>query len=770
MQHSTYSTNGKGASRMSSGGTLETLNRSVRRHWMIAAALPVLVIAGTAVALYFMPRIYEANAQLRIDQQKSNLAVLDALTSLSSGSAIETEMVVLRSRTMAESVTDSLALRATIVSPRGAQRSEYFERLAVSPTASAGEWTIRSGARAVSVTRADGPGEAQQFGRGETLRFAGIEAVPARAALEEGTEIRLEVAPHADAVRQFQRTLSVGRPNREADVVQIGYASTDSVMVRDVVNTVVRHFIRRRQQEQSTEAVNMVTFLNEQIDTLTFQLTNAEEALRDYSEQSGIVAMSAQAESYVSRLADLKAQRDIADAERRAIGSLIEPGGAASGSYRNIVGFHTILRSPSGAELLRTLNEAENVRAEMLIRYTPEAPEVVQQTERIEELEAQLRGIATTYLSGLNNTVSELDTQLAGYDTELRQIPEQEIRLARLRRHAELLEEIHTLLQTRVKEAEIAAAVHDASVRIVDPAIVPSRPARPRPKLSLAFATVLGLGLGIAGAVLRDHADRTVRTREELQHTLPGLPILSVIPRAHGARFGNDHVRTSVVDAESPSAEAYRQLRTNLSFARPGMPQQVLVMTSPTPGDGKSMTSMNLAATLAQQGSRCILIDADMRRGALNEVFEVPRDPGLSQLLIDQASFEDAVRSVELPERNARLDFMSGGVHPPNPAELLGSARFKALVEMCREKYDAVIIDAPPLNLVTDASVMGAAADGVIVVVRAGVTRGDALGFAIDQLEAVRAPLLGVILNDVNLRSEGYYGKYAGYYGREQRA
>jgi polysaccharide biosynthesis transport protein len=594
-----------------------------------------------------------------------------------------------------------------------------------------------------------------------------VEARLTRAALT-GPELRVSIAPHAETVRQFQRTLSVARPNREADVVRIGYTSPDSVVVRDVVNTVVRHFIRRRQLEQSTEAVNMVAFLNEQIDTLTFQLTTAEEALRDYSENSGIIAMTAQAESWVTRLADLKAQRDLADAERRALQSLVaQNGAAASGSYRNIVGFHTILRSPSGSELLRALNEAENQRALLLQRYTAENPEVQQMTERIGELEDQLRGIATTYLNGLSNTVTSLDELLAGYSDELRQIPEQEIRLARLRRQATVLEEIHTLLQTRVKEAEIAASVHDTSVRLVDPAVVPGRPVRPRPTLSLAFATLLGLGLGLAGAVLRDHADRTVRTREELQHTLPGLPILSVIPRSPRPSRTNGGTLVNVVEGESPSAEAYRQLRTNLSFARPDRPQQVLVLTSPTPGDGKSMTSVNLAATLAQQGARCLLIDADMRRGALNEALAAPRDPGLSQVLAKQTTFADAVRTLELPGVLASLDFLSGGVHPPNPAELLGSARLRELIEVCRTKYDNVIIDAPPLNLVTDASLIGTVSDGVLVVVRAGVTRGDALEFAMDQLEAVRAPVVGVVLNDVNLKSEGYYGRYAGYYGRQ---
>lgn len=749
-------------------GPLDVVIRALRRHWIFPVVIPVAVIAGTALALQFLPRVYEASAQLRIDQQRSNLAVLEALKSLSSGSQIETEMVVMRSRTLAESVVDSLSLRMRLISPRGAPRSRYFERLRVVRGAPSGEWVIRRIEAGHEVVPASMPGESQRFGKGETLRFGGIEAQLTGDGLE-AEEIRIAVDGHADAVRGFQRTLAVGRPIREADVVRIGYSSTDSVLVRDVVNGVVAHFIRRRQLEQSTEAVDMVAFLNQQIDTLTRQLTHAEEALKDFSEVTGIVAMTAQTESYVMRLADLKAQRDLADAERRALQGLVaqDPAAAGAGSFRNIVGFRTILTSPSGSELLRALNDAENVRVELLKRYTEEAPEVQMQTQRVEELEDQLRGIAGSYLSGLTNTVESLDGLLAGYATEMRQIPEQEIHLARLKRHASVLEEIHTLLQTRVKEAEIAASVHDASVRLVDPAIVPGRPVRPRPLLSLAFATLVGVGLGLAGAVLRDHLDRTVRTREELQLSVPDLPILSVIPRSRATRT-NGHARVNVVDTESPSAEAYRQLRTNLAFSRIDGPQRVIVMTSPTPGDGKSMTALNLAATLAQQGGRCILIDADMRRGTLNDVFGVPRDPGLSQILANHTTLDKAVRSIQLADVEATLDFVSGGVRPPNPAELLSSPRLGALIEQCRQRYDTVIIDAPPLNLVTDASLIGSVTDGLLVVVRAGVTRSEALDFALDQLEAVRAPVLGVVLNDVNIRAESYYGAYAAYYGHDR--
>jgi polysaccharide biosynthesis transport protein len=742
-------------------GTLETLVRAVRRNWMLPVLLPVVVIAAAAIALNYVPRVYQASAQLRIDQQRSNLAVLDALQSLSSGSQIETEMVVLRSRTLAETVIDSLALRATLLAPRGEPRSRYFERITVHRSASAGEWIIRPTERGTEVARAGGPGEPRQFGRGEVLRFDGLELQLTREG--QAAEIRLDVAPLTEAVRSFQRTLVVTRPSREADVVRITYEGADSVVVPEVVNTVVRHFIRRRQAEQSTEAVDMVRFLTEQIDTLSRQLVVAEAALQDFGERSGVVAMTAQAETQIGRLADMKAQRDLFDAERRSLQALVSNERGASRSLRDVVGFHTILKSPSGSELLRALNEAENVRAQMLQRYTPDNPDVQLQSQRIEELEDQLRGIAGSYLQGLNESVHALDDMLDEYSDELRRIPEQEITLARLKRQTTVLEDIHMLLQTRVKEAQIAAAVHDASVRLVDPAVVPGRPIRPRPMVSLAFATMLGIGMGLAGAVLRDHLDRTVRTRDELQARMPGLPILSVIPRAPATRQNGALV--NVVERESPSAEAYRQLRTNLAFSTPDQPQHVIVMTSPTPGDGKSMTSANLAATLAQQGVRCLLVDADMRRGSLHDAFGEPRDPGLSQILANQVTFDDAVRTVALSSGGS-LDLLPGGIHPPNPAELVGSKRLKTMLDTCRERYDLVILDAPPLNLVTDASIMATVADGVLVVVRAGVTRRDALEFAMDQLETVRAPLTGMVLNDVDLKAEGYYGSYEGYYGR----
>jgi capsular exopolysaccharide synthesis family protein len=183
-----------------------------------------------------------------------------------------------------------------------------------------------------------------------------------------------------------------------------------------------------------------------------------------------------------------------------------------------------------------------------------------------------------------------------------------------------------------------------------------------------------------------------------------------------------------------------------------------MVFTSPAPGDGKSTSSSNLAITLAQQGLRSILIDADMRRGAIHEAFDVPQKPGLSDYLGGQVSLEAIIHDVEL--EGARFDFVATGTIPPNPAELLASARMQALLEHLSGQYDAVIFDAPPLNVVTDAAILGSRADGVIVVVRAGITDRSALRYALKQLDSVRARVLGCVLNDVDARRDRAYGAY----------
>ncbi|HEX7050678.1 MAG TPA: polysaccharide biosynthesis tyrosine autokinase [Longimicrobiales bacterium] len=762
------------------------------RNRLLAFGVPALLVAATAAFLWFVAPVYDAVAWIRIDEQRSNLPVLDALKDLSSGSQIATEVQVLRRRPLAAAVVDSLDLQLSVAAPRGVLRSELFDDIETSRNAPEAEYRFRRGADGrFTVTRDDADTPLGTYAIGEVVRLDGVvlRLAPGAAAHEE---IRVVVQTFRAALKAFREALAVGRPDREADLVTVAYQGTDPELVRDVPNAMATFFIRQRRAVKRTDALGTIAFIEEQIDTLSGQLRAAEEELRRYRSQNNIVSFEFEAEAQMQRLADMQAERDLLDARRGALASLLAEVDSAFAAgdtlgqspYRRLIAFPSLLSNFAVSELFRSMNEVENERAELLNRRTPEDPEVQVLTGRIHDLERQLRSIAVTYLEGLANNVRSLNTNLARFEDELSLIPSREIDYLRRKREAEVLQEIYTMLQTRLQEAQIAASVDDSSVRVVEPAVLPLEPIKPRKMLSLGLAVVLGLVLGLGAAFARENMDTTVHTREDLQALLEEIPVLGSIPRIREA-VGNGGARRGVSagsgaaglgprlvagrDPRNPVSEAYRSLRTNITFSRIERAPRTMVLTSPTPGDGKSTSASNLAITLAQQSVQCLLVDADMRRGFLNDIFGVAREPGLSNVLLGRTSVEDAIQRIELGESGA-LDFLPTGTLPPNPAELLGSRQMQELLATLAERYEAVILDAPPLTLVTDAAVLGTYADGVVVVARAGVTDRGAIRYALDQLTAVRAPVLGAVLNDVDQRKERYYGSYsagshAEYYG-----
>jgi capsular exopolysaccharide synthesis family protein len=210
-------------------------------------------------------------------------------------------------------------------------------------------------------------------------------------------------------------------------------------------------------------------------------------------------------------------------------------------------------------------------------------------------------------------------------------------------------------------------------------------------------------------------------------------------------------------------AEAYAILQTNIAFSRPEEHIKVLALTSALPGEGKTTTAVNLALTLCQRGLSVCVIDADLRRPQLHEIFHIAREPGLSDVLRGLQTFEGSYRPVEIVEGHELAVLTAGSLSGSAPA-LIGSVRMRTLLGELRERFDLVILDTPPVNILTDAALVGVNTDGVVVVVRAGSTDAAALGYAMEQLNHVRAPALGIVLNDVDLhRYEGYDAAYRYY-------
>jgi tyrosine-protein kinase Etk/Wzc len=760
---------------------LRQLLNFVLRNRALVLGIPLVVLAATIVFVLRATPVYEASAWIRVDEQRSNLPVLDALSTLSSGDQIQTEMAVLRRRPLAEDVVDSLGLQLVVRSPRRVPRERLMTEVVVERHAPPQSLRLVRDEEGFRVAdRAAGP--AVYLAVGAVVALDGVRLRLLPGALEHD-DLELQVLPFHRAVERFRREVEVTRPDRDADLIRIRYPSRDSVLVQAVPNTMAQFFIRNRHDVRKTEARSTVDFLHDQIATLAGQLGTAEDAVRAFRERENIVSLEKEGEVVVGRFAELRGERDRLNAERQALAQMLGEATSraaalsdplAPSPYRDLIAFPTLFVNFSVSELFRSMAEVENQRAQLLNLRTPEDPDVQVLTSRIQELERQLQNIAVTYLEGLTQQVASFDQTLGEFRRELSQVPAREVQYARLYRQAEVLDEIYTFLQTRLKEAEIAAAVDDPTVRVVEPAVVPVDPIRPNRPLSLVLGLLLGLGLGAGAAFLRENMDSSVHTREDLQEAVQGVPVLGLIPRIQEAATNGrrqvpvyaakdvKHLSHRLIagrDPRSPISEAYRSLRTNIAFSSVDRPHRVLVFTSALPGDGKSTSAANLAVTLSQQGQRVLLVDADMRRGVLNEVLGETRVPGLSDVLGRDVEPAAAIRTIDLGESGV-LSFLPSGTLPPNPAELIGSDRTARLLDRLKEDYDAVVLDAPPLNLVTDAALLGTRADGVVVVARAGVTDRGAISYALEQLAAVRAPVLGAVLNDIDVRKDRYYGSY----------
>ncbi len=772
----------------------------VRNRWLVAGTC-ALVLALAAAWTSQQPNVYESAASLRIDQQDPGLAVLGDLMPMPGvgKGKMETEMFVLRSRAIAERVADSLQLALSLVSPR-LPRDQVIRPISMAAADGAhGLYTLRRRPGGSYTVEPDQ--ERRVPVRHDPVAVPGTPFRVENAVLELDPglrasgpdEIRFAISTRRAAVNAVRAGVRVSQPEPNALVVVIGYKSTDPVLAAAVPNALATAFIQHKSAGSKTESRSAIEFLRQQVSSYESDLASAENRLQSFRESAQVVSLPEEASAQVRRLTELQATRDQLRSERDALSHLLNrvtreartPG--ATSPYRQLASFPVFLSNRAVQDMLQSLTTLENERAKLLVQRTSANEDVQGLERRIAEIEEQLHQIARNYLDGVQSQIASAETVLSQFATELEQIPAREVEFARLQRQQVLLDQLYTLLQTRLKEAEIREAVEPGDVRIIDPAMVPERPVAPRPMRTMILAAVLGLALGCGLAFGRHALDHKVRTRDDVTAATAGAPILAMIPRidtrtnGNGAAPGHNRILfwqrngtpsvheggdrlVTMLDPRNAASEAYRALRTSITFSSADRAPQMLVVTSAMPGEGKSTSASNLAITMAQQGTRTLLIDADLRRGLLHTVFGVPQEPGLSQVLLGRVPLDEAVREVPSLDGGPPLYVLTTGVLPPNPAELLGSSRMADLVRRLRQEFEMIIVDAPPLNLVTDGALLGKLADATLLVARSGATDKRALHHAAGQIAQVGATIGGVVLNDVDAHTGGtYYGYGYGY-------
>lgn len=321
----------------------------------------------------------------------------------------------------------------------------------------------------------------------------------------------------------------------------------------------------------------------------------------------------------------------------------------------------------------------------------------------------------------------------------------------------------YSTLVATYQQVKLSEAQATNNIVIAEPATIPETPIRPKTSTNTLLAAVVGAMLALGAAFLIEYLDDTVKTPDDISR-ISGLSTLGAIARLKDT--GGTRQLIAWLRTKAPESEAYRTLRTNIQFSSVDKPVRSLLVSSSSPGEGKSTTTANLAVVLAQTGQRVIVVDTDLRRPVLHKVFSVPNNTGLTTVLL--AGDNDSLAAHLQPTEIENLSVLTSGPIPPNPSELLGSHRMGALVEALSQAADIAIFDSPPVLAVTDAVVLARQVDGVLLVADAGHTREHALASAVAELQKTGANVLGVALNRLDARRGSYYYYYYYYYSEEE--
>jgi len=706
----------------------------LRKHQWLILSFMLAVVTIVAIATFRMQPVYIATARVEIDRENSNILPFQGTDSydliMDLENYIETQSKILTSETLALQTIRNNALSA---------RPEF--------------------------SSASGLSEA----------------------IASGTLANQKRPPE---LGEFLASLSVRRvPNSR--LMDVSFESTDPQLAARIVNAHITTYVEQNFRSKYEATTQASTWLTGQLDDLRVKVQKAEDALITYERQNQIWTLDDKQNITTQRLADINKQLTDAQSERMRKESLFRF--AKSG---NLDAVPQVQGNISLMELLRKREDLNGQYNDALSQYGPNFPKVQRLQTQVKELDGNIDKEKQKIVDILESDFREarerenmitgaLDQQKLAANEMAEKLVEYNI----LKREAEALKTLYDGLMTKLKETAISASLRSSNIRVVDPAMIPTTPARPAKTRNVALAFLIGLVGGIGLALMREYLDNTVKTPDDVE-TLSRLPSLAVVPQFAGSngnakRAGllqgfssNGHDKRIELVAQhlpkSQMSEAFRALRTSILLSQADHPPQVILVTSALPREGKTTAAANLAVTLAQLGDKTVLVDADLRKPGVGRLLNLAggKYAGLSSYLAGVSSLD--LVSVPHPAIPNLVAIPTGPL-PPNPADLLSSHKLVEAVAELRTRFKFIVIDSPPIMAATDAVILSVQADGVLLVVRSGETPKEAFTRTRDLLSSVKCRVLGVVLNAVDSSAPDYYYSYRYYpysygYGPQEAA
>jgi len=565
-------------------------------------------------------------------------------------------------------------------------------------------------------------------------------------------------------IDQYSRNLKTEFVSKRATVLQLSLRDPVPQKAGDFLNMLMGVYLQSGIDQKNELASNTLTFIDDQLKTISADLDVSEKNLEHFKTEKGITDISTEAEaflgsvkSYDDRISEINIQVSFLVYLEQYIQEDREIGKMSPASIG--------IADPLLAKLVTQLNDLQSQRKSQLNSTKPDNPIVVSLDIQIQNTKEDLLENVKSIKDGLNASKAQAESQLAQIQAKIRTVPGTQRELIGMERQATIRQGLYNYLLQKKAETAIMLASTISDNRVVDSARASYKPVTPVPGQSYTFALLLGLFIPISFLMLRENLTDKIKDIKEIEN-FAAIPVLGMV--------GYSDESSSLVVADRPEsqiAEAFRSIRTNVQYIASEVKCKKILVTSSTASEGKSFCASNISAVYAISGKRVVLIGGDLRKPKKNEEFNLSHSAGVSNYLIGSCQLDDVIQhSTEVPN----LDIILSGPKPPNPSELIMSDRMEKFMAELEQRYDIIIIDSPPVGLVTDGMLFSKFADLTLYVIRQNVTRRQHLEFIRNLNREQKLPRLGIIFNAVKAKSLYYgygngYGYGYGYYEEDRQ-
>jgi tyrosine-protein kinase Etk/Wzc len=751
---------------------LADLFKTIMKYKYIIALFAIIFTLAAGVFAYTKPSVYSSFSTIELQEDKNSFSTQDALKDAFSGGTVnlENQIQILKSKSLQDDAVKYLNLGTRYFSTKNYREFEYYKnspfividkvledviygtnfvltpideesfRLEIKPISKYSKRGILAtlGVQPLEDYEKITYDQVHKYNQEISTPWFTIQ-ITKISPLENEEYSFSFVHPSISSDIYFSQ-LSITQVTEKASVLAASIEDGVSLRAADLLNSLFKAYLVQEIDRKSEVANLSLTFIDNQLDEINAKLKVSESDLESYKESNDVITLSSKAESISKQLVEYETKMQELSIEENIMNNLYQ----YISSNQNLSGLTVgsiTFADPVLASLIKNLHELSAQKDTLLMDYTELHPEVQKLEKTVASLRRQIIASLKNNLGQISQRKASLNGLIDKYKSSLETLPKQERDLTRLTRHFSVNEKVYSFLLEKRAETAILKSSTISNGRVLDQALNFKKPIKPKRILIVLVGLILGIIVGLAYAFLREFLNHTIKNTEEIEK-YSSMPIYGVIPL-------NKNKKTSNV-----FLEAFRSIRTNLQFLPQNEKSRVISITSSVSGEGKTTIASKLAEIIAQSDKRVIVLDMDLRKASIHKEFDLANNIGMSNYLTHQNSLEEVIKKTN----SKNVDVITTGVLPPNPSELILTNAMKKLLEELKESYDYIIMDTPPVGLVTDALILMNYSDITFTVVRANYTRKEFIR-NLDRLSKEHSHNhVGMILNGVEIGDKYGYG------------